>query len=114
MPAGPNLWGNVLAALTAVAHLPGHCLISAAQYMQAGQQQRNTELSLPLASSVLPHPQMRKTPHARSSTCHFLMWSVYTSTNVHQLSSFMKGGWVYDSGYSFFHLGAASEETIRA
>lgn len=81
VPAGPNLWGNMLSVLTAVAHLLGHCPTSPAQYVWAGQLQCNTELSLPLASPVLHHPQMRKTAHTRSSTCHFLTWSVCTSTN---------------------------------
>lgn len=64
VPAGPHLQGWVLAVLPAAAHLPGHCPTSPARYVRAGQQQCNMELSLPLASPVLPHPQMMKTPQS--------------------------------------------------
>lgn len=77
VPAGPDLKGNVLAALTAWA-LPQ----LSAWHIRAGQQYHNTKLSIALASLVLPHPHMRKTSHARTSTCHFLTWSVCPSMST--------------------------------
>lgn len=82
---GPKLWDSVLGQLAAVALLPGYCPISPALQMWAGQQLDNSKLSLPLASPILPDPQVRKTPHVRSSHCSFLTSSVCTRSSAEQL-----------------------------
>lgn len=74
---------------------------------RAGQQHCNTKLSIALASLVLTHPHMRKASHVR--TCHFLTWIVCPSMSTRWAALWK----VYNSKYSYFHLGAVSEEKFK-
>ena len=101
----PKLRANVCWLCSQLQHI---CL-GIAPSSQRGTRRQGSSRAIP-SFPHLSHHRKR----GRSSARRFLMWRVCTSTNVHQLSSFMKGGWLCSSRHSFFHLGAASEEMIRA